>query len=496
MTSMADCKAFWQEAINMLRSEYEENNNLEEFSFWLSVMEYVDCKGSAITVSVPSRLFRDSLTKDRNDIQKLTQYLADLTGQTMKIDLVIRERSTPLTENTDPIPVSKSSNISKSAPSQSVTETSFSSAPVSPTAGGSGTSQDHLQEKHPLLKSEYTFDNFVIGNDNNFAYNAALAVAKNPGRAYNPVLIYGGVGLGKTHLMQAIGNYAWLSNKKAKIIYKTAEEFTNEFVESLGNKSQGNNTTQKFKNKYRSADILLIDDIHFFSNKDGLQEEMFHTFNALYDSYKQLVFTCDRPVSELKNLTDRLRSRFERGLNVNLDPPGYELRKAILLKKIEQMGKTINPEVIDFIAENVVSNVRDLEASLTKIVFYTEVVQKEVTVEIAAKLLKDTLGPEKQLNVSIDDIIKAVANHYNLSFADVKGKKRTKNIMMPRQIAMYIAREMTEYSTTELGAEFNKDHTTVMHACQKIEEAIKNDSQLESNIELIIRNLKEQKKTT
>lgn len=482
MALMAECKVFWDEAMKMLRSEYEEKSNLEEFNFWLSVMEYVDCKGSVFTVSVPSRLFRDNLTKERNDIQTLSRYLSDLTGQQITIDLVIRERSQTLSDSDANSPVSSASNT-----------TSATSGPVPKKPAPSAVSEIQSQEKHPLLKTEYTFDNFVIGNDNNFAYNAALAVAKNPGRAYNPVLIYGGVGLGKTHLMQAIGNYAWQADKKAKIIYKTAEEFTNEFVEALTPNSKD---MQKFKNKYRTADILLIDDIHFFSKKDGLQEEMFHTFNALYDSYKQLVFTCDRPVSELKNLTDRLRSRFERGLNVNLDPPGYELRKAILLKKLDQMNKSINPEVIDFIAENVVSNVRDLEASLTKIIFYTDVVQKEVTVEIAAKLLKDTLGPEKQLNISIDDIIKAVANHYNLSFADVKGKKRTKNIMMPRQIAMYIAREITEYSTTELGAEFNKDHTTVMHACQKIEESIKNDSQLESNIELIIRNLKEQKKST
>ncbi len=477
---MADCKVFWEEAMKMLRSEYEEKNNLEEFSFWLSVMEYVDFKGSTFTVSVPSRLFCDNLTKERNDIQKLTQYLSDLTGQQIKIDLVIRERTAPISGTAGDTPISTSSN----------TKTSDSASAAKPAVAVNQPAAQ-TQEKHPLLKTEYTFDNFVIGNDNNFAYNAALAVAKNPGRAYNPVLIYGGVGLGKTHLMQAIGNYAWQADKKAKIIYKTSEEFTNEFVENLRN-----NTIQKFKNKYRSADILLIDDIQFFEKREGLQEELFHTFNALYDSYKQMVFTCDRPVSELKNLTDRLRSRFERGLNVDLQPPGYELRKAILLKKLEQMDKTIPADVIDFVAQNVVSNVRDLESSLTSIIFYTDVIQQEVTVEIAAKLLKDKLGPEKQLNISIDDVIKAVANHYNLSFADVKGKKRTKNIMMPRQIAMYIAREMTEYSTTELGAEFNKDHTTVMHACQKIEEAIKNDSQLESNIELIMRSLKEQKKSS
>lgn len=478
---MADCKVFWDEAMKMLRSDYEEKNNIEDYNFWINVMEYVSCKGSSITISVPSRLFKDSLTKDRNDIQTLTRYLSDLTGQPMQIEIEIRERTQSLSKASGEQPVSSNKNAS-SASSRDV------SGPASSNADSSASDATQSQETHPLLKSEYTFDNFVIGDNNNFAYNAALAVAKNPGRAYNPVLIYGGVGLGKTHLMQAIGNQAYSNNKKAKIIYKTAEEFTNEFVESIGNK-----TPQKFKNKYRSADILLIDDIHFFQNKEGLQEELFHTFNALYDSYKQLVFTCDRPVSELKNLSDRLRSRFERGLNVDLQPPGYELRKAILLKKLEKMNKTIDPDVIDLIAEKVVSNVRDLEASLTKIVFYTDVVQKEVTVEIATKLLKDTFGSDKQTDISIDAIIKAVANNYNLSFSDIKGKKRTKNIMMARQIAMYIAREMTEYSTTELGAEFNKDHTTVMHACQKIEESIKNDPQLESNIELITRSLKEQK---
>ena len=315
-----------------------------------------------------------------------------------------------------------------------------------------------------------------------------MAVAKNPGRAYNPLLIYGGVGLGKTHLMCAIGNHC-LANGDKKVIYVTAEDFTNEFVESIGAKNP-----QKFKNKYRNADVLLIDDIHFFQNKDGTQEELFHTFNALYDSFKQIVFTCDRPVSELKNLADRLRSRFERGLNVDLSLPSYETRRAILEKKLVSMGMQISSDVIDYIAQNVASNVRDLESALTKIIAYTELVGKEVTLEIAQQELRDKINIQQNTNIGAETIIKVVADYYGLSVKDIKGPKRSKNVMLPRQIAMYIVSELTEYSTTEIGGEFGgRDHTTVMHSVKKMADSIKVDSGLDSTIQILIKNVKEYK---
>jgi chromosomal replication initiator protein len=287
--------------------------------------------------------------------------------------------------------------------------------------------------------------------------------------------------------MQSIGNRVWLESPKLKIICITAEDFTNEFIQSIHDK-----TTQNFKNKYRYVDVLLIDDIHFLQNKLGSQEELFHTFNALYDANKQMVFTCDRPVSELKNLSDRLRSRFERGLNVDLQPPNFETRSAILKKKIEAGRVSVPDEVIEIIAKNISTNVRDLEAALTKLIAYAELVHKDITLEIAQNQLKDVFSQSKHGNVTIDNILRVVADYFKLSYNDLKGKKRTKNIALPRQIAMYIARDITEYSTTELGFEFGgRDHTTVMHACQKIEERLKLDPNLESTIQALVRSIKD-----
>lgn len=455
---------FWQEALSQIREDYKTNGKEQEFLLWFT-FDFLESRDKIILVAVPSAFFRDQLIS-RGYINLLEHKLFELSGTQIKIEFTIKSK------------VESSHTVNPSA----------EVSPVQPPPLQAEISSS-VQKNHPQLRADYNFKTFVIGDNNSFAYNAACAVAKNPGKAYNPVLIYGGVGLGKTHLMQAIGNLSYNENN-SNIIYLTAENFTNEFIQSINT-----NTTNKFKNKYRNADILLIDDIHFLQNKTETQEELFHTFNALYDSYKQMVFTCDRPVSELKNLSDRLRSRFERGLNVDLQPPKYETRRAILEKKLEILDKHIDSAVIDLIAENVVSNVRDLEASLTKLIAYTELVGKNVTLEIAQQQLKDTFSAPKQGNISIDAIQKIVADHYNLSFTDLKGKKRTKNVMLPRQIAMYIARELTEYSTTELGAEFGgRDHTTVMHSCQKIDDLLKSDPVLSSTLNALVNRIKEYKK--
>lgn len=455
---------FWQEALSQIREDYKTNGKEQEFLLWFT-FDFLESRDKIILVAVPSAFFRDQLIS-RGYINLLEHKLFELSGTQIKIEFTIKSK------------VESSHTVNPSAEASPVHTPPLQAEISSP-----------VQKNHPQLRADYNFKTFVIGDNNSFAYNAACAVAKNPGKAYNPVLIYGGVGLGKTHLMQAIGNLSYNENN-SNIIYLTAENFTNEFIQSINT-----NTTNKFKNKYRNADILLIDDIHFLQNKTETQEELFHTFNALYDSYKQMVFTCDRPVSELKNLSDRLRSRFERGLNVDLQPPKYETRRAILEKKLEILDKHIDSAVIDLIAENVVSNVRDLEASLTKLIAYTELVGKNVTLEIAQQQLKDTFSAPKQGNISIDAIQKIVADHYNLSFTDLKGKKRTKNVMLPRQIAMYIARELTEYSTTELGAEFGgRDHTTVMHSCQKIDDLLKSDPVLSSTLNALVNRIKEYKK--
>jgi chromosomal replication initiator protein len=453
---------FWDEVISQAKRELGDH----EFVMWFNI-QYDSSTETTVTIRVPSSFYRDQLVRQYQ--KYLEDKLFDLTGKRIGIDFIVVKPTTPETQS------------SLEAPDEELQkkEGSTRSKGKEPPLKDRG--------KHPQLRSDYTFENFVIGDNNGFASNAALAISKNPGTSYNPFLIYGGVGLGKTHLMQSIGNRVWIESPKMKVICITAEEFTNEFIQSIHDK-----TTQNFKNKYRYVDVLLIDDIHFLQNKLGSQEELFHTFNALYDANKQMVFTCDRPVSELKNLSDRLRSRFERGLNVDLQPPNFETRSAILKKKIEAGRISVPDEVVEIIAKNISTNVRDLEAALTKLIAYAELVHKGITLEIAQNQLKDVFSQSKHGNVTIDNILRVVADYYKLSYNDLKGKKRTKNIAFPRQVAMYIARDITEYSTTELGFEFGgRDHTTVMHGCQKIEERLKLDPNLESTIQALVRAVKD-----
>ena len=466
---MAIVNVFWEEAIKQVREDYINDSREEDFQWWIAKINFIESQGTTIYVSVPSKFVKDQLDA-RGHTSYIENKLLEISGDKFKIEFKIevnQEQRKIEIEDDEPVII----NQTKEVQNTDISNTNNTE-----------------NRKKSRLEEDYSFNSFVIGDNNSFAYNAALAVAKNPGRAYNPLLIYGGVGLGKTHLMCAIGNHC-LANGDKKVIYVTAEDFTNEFIESVGAK-----TTQKFKNKYRNADVLLIDDIHFFQNKDGTQEELFHTFNALYDSFKQIVFTCDRPVSELKNLADRLRSRFERGLNVDLSLPSYETRRAILEKKLVSMGMQISSDVIDYIAQNVASNVRDLESALTKIIAYTELVGKEVTLEIAQQELRDKINIQQNTNIGAETIIKVVADYYGLSVKDIKGPKRSKNVMLPRQIAMYIVSELTEYSTTEIGGEFGgRDHTTVMHSVKKMADSIKVDSGLDSTIQILIKNVKEYK---
>ncbi len=454
---------FWKEAMEQIRGELEE----QEFAMWFN-LEYQRSTENEIVISVPSSFYRDQVKQRYQSY--IENKLHDLIGKQLKLEIEIKPRRPDAGAQT--------------------TDAGSSSAksPEPATRKTPSRSSERKEEKtpHSQLRKDYTFDNYVIGDNNSFAANAAIAIAKNPGTAYNPFLIYGGVGLGKTHLMQCIGNHIY-AESNTKVIYITAENFTNEFIQAIREQK-----TPAFKNKYRYVDVLLIDDIHFLQKKQETQEELFHTFNALYDNNKQMVFTCDRPVSELKNLSDRLRSRFERGLNVDLQPPSYETRYAILKKKADSRGISIPNEVIELVSKNVTTNVRDLEAALTKLVAYAELVGKNITVEIAQQQLKDVFASPKQTNMSIEVIQRVTADYFSLSFNDLKGKKRTKNIAFPRQLAMYIAREITEFSTTELGLEFGgRDHTTVMHACQKIEERIRSDPTLDSVIKTLIRTIKE-----
>jgi chromosomal replication initiator protein len=463
MAEWDDYALFWKETLNLIKNEKGE----QEFAMWFD-LEFLKATEKEITIAVPSSFYRDQV-KHRYQNYIETK-LKGLTGKEIFVVFEVKPRE--VDEATTKRPEETPTKTSKEA-----------------------VSKENAQEKekkpgHIQLSKDYTFDRYVIGDNNNFASNAAQAIARNPGTAYNPFFIYGGVGLGKTHLMQAIGNYVH-ENSTKKIIYLTAENFTNEFVLAIKE-----DRMPAFKNKYRFVDVLLIDDIHFLENKWETQEELFHTFNALYDAKKQIVFTCDRPASELKKVNERLRSRFERGLNVDLQPPNFETRCAILKKKIEDVPKdthiVISDDVISLIIKNVSTNVRDLEAALTKLIAYTDLVKKPITLETAQQQLKDVFASPRQTNMSIDVIQRVVADYFSLLSTDIKGKKRSQNIVFPRQLAMYIAREITEFSTTEVGQSFGgRDHATVIHACQKIEERKRADPTMDSTIQTLIRMIKD-----
>jgi chromosomal replication initiator protein len=460
-----DYKAFWEEAFNLIKKEKKE----QEFAMWFD-LEYLRATEKEIIVAVPSTFYRDQVKQRYQNY--IESKIKNLSGKEISLVFEIKIRNHKA--------VSAETNVraenfqtSNSRGRENIESIKFT---------------ENKKDNHKNLNKDYTFDKYIIGDNNRFASSAAMAISKNPGTSYNPFFIYGGVGLGKTHLMQAIGNYIH-ENSESKIIYITAESFTNEFIHTLQENRMG---MTGFKNKYRYVDVLLIDDIHFFENKWETQEELFHTFNALYDAKKQIVFTCDRPASELKKINDRLRSRFERGLNVDLQPPNYETRCAILKKKIENKNIYIPDEVIFLVAKNISTNIRDLEAALTKLIAYAELVGKPITVDIALQILKDLLTSPKQTNISIDSIIRVTADYFSLSPNDIKGKKRTQKIVFPRQLAMYITRSITEFSTTEIGQDFGgRDHTTVMHSFDKIEERIKSDPTMESTIQTLIRMIKE-----
>jgi chromosomal replication initiator protein len=336
------------------------------------------------------------------------------------------------------------------------------------------------------MRDDYTFEKYVIGKNNDYAANAAIAISRNPGTAYNPFLIYGGVGLGKTHLMQAIGNHVH-ENSDNEVICITSEDFLNEYMDGI---AQGK--MNSFKNKFRNTDVLLIDDIQFFQDKRGVQEELFHTFNALHKTKKQLVFTCDRPPEELKKFDERLITRFSQSLRVDLQPPNYEIRCAILRKTAESRKSSIPNEVIDLISKNISSNIRDLIGALNTLIAYTEIMGQPVTLEIAQQKLRDVLASNRQANLTIETIQKATADFFSLNSNDLRGKKRNQKVVYPRQLAMYICREMTDYSTTEIGDAFGgRDHATVIYSIEKINNLKITDPALDSTIESLKRQIKE-----
>lgn len=337
------------------------------------------------------------------------------------------------------------------------------------------------------LRPKYTFDQFVIGNSNRFAHAASLAVAEAPAKAYNPLFIYGGVGLGKTHLMNAIGHYILDQNPKANVAYVSSEKFTNELINSIRD-----DKNVEFRNKYRHVDVLLIDDIQFIAGKERTQEEFFHTFNALHEANKQIIISSDRPPKEIPTLEDRLRSRFEWGLIADIQQPDLETRIAILKKKANLENLQIDNEVFLFIADKIRSNIRELEGALIRIIAYSSLTNKDITIELANEALKDIISGNKHEKIDVNRIKRIVAKYFNVKIDDFNSKKRARSISHPRQIAMYLTRELTDLSLPKIGNEFGgRDHTTVIHAYDKISNSIENDNEIKSTIEQLEKEVKD-----
>lgn len=342
------------------------------------------------------------------------------------------------------------------------------------------------KKNYPNLNPKYTFDTFVIGNSNRFAHAACVAVAEAPARAYNPLFLYGGVGLGKTHLMHAIGHHIMEQKKDPKVVYVSSEKFTNELINSIKD-----DRNEEFRNKYRNVDVLLIDDIQFIAGKERTQEEFFHTFNSLHEANKQIIISSDRPPKEIPTLEDRLRSRFEMGLITDIQAPDFETRMAILRKKAQMEDIDVPNEVTVYIAKNIKSNIRELEGALTRVVAYSSLTNRTISFELAAEALKDIITTSKHEEITVNRIKEKVSSVFSLKMEDFNSKKRTRSISYPRQVAMYLSRELTDLSLPKIGEEFGgRDHTTVIHAHDKISKDIESKEDFKEKINKIILDLK------
>lgn len=429
----------WEKTLDVIKVELTEVS----FNTWLKAIHPISIRDTVFFFSVP-----DDFTKGILEARYVTlirNALKQVTNEYYDIRFVIP------TEDSYP----------------SITRETFDKSPAEDTVNLS-------------LNPKYTFDTFVIGNSNRLAHAASVAVAESPAKAYNPLFIYGGVGLGKTHLMHAIGHYILKQNKKSKVVYISSETFTNELINSI--RDDRNN---EFRSKYRNVDVLLIDDIQFIAGKESTQEEFFHTFNALYEANKQIIISSDRPPKEIRTLEDRLRSRFEQGLIADIQPPDLETRVAILKKKAKSENLSISDNVMLLIAKRIQSNIRELEGALIRIVAYSSLTNGEINEDLANEALKDIISNSKPKLVTPDMIKDIVAQYYNIKVEEFNAKKRNKSIVLPRQIAMFLCREMTDLSLPRIGEEFGRDHTTIIHAFEKISSEIKIDSQLKSVIEEI-----------
>ncbi|MDI6781247.1 MAG: chromosomal replication initiator protein DnaA [bacterium] len=441
-------KELWEEVLLKVREDIPK----ESYEIWFKPIKPVNIQGNILEIGVPNVFFKTWM----NDRFKLLvdNHLKNITNNLMSIDFVVSSEVTP-SQSEEKINVVKEKKY---------TISDF------------------------YLNSKYTFDSFVIGESNHFAHAACQAVADKPGTSYNPLFIYSGVGLGKTHLIHAIGHQILQNKPNAKIVYVSSEQFLNEFVDAIRS-----NKSQKFKDKYRNIDVLLIDDIQFLSGKEGIQEEFFHTFNTLHGLGKQVVLTSDKPPKEIKTLEERLRSRFEGGLIADIQFPCIETRMAIIKKKSEKEGVLIPDDVGYFIASKIKTNIRELEGALVRIIAYTSLTQEKLDINMVKKVLKNILlFNEQPESISIETIQRKTSKYFKIQLSDILGKRRNSTVVTPRQVAMYLCRNLTTHSLPEIAKEFGgRDHGTVMHACNKIKEQLEKDTSLQYIIQHIESDLKQ-----
>ncbi len=441
---MLDKDSLWQK----LSEQFRSNTTDLTYDTWIKPVKPISFDGSTLTLSLPSELHRDYWKEQL--APNLIEYAFVITKGNIEPKFIL---DSDVNKEAQEKPVDN--NVSQD---QDGDEFSFS------------------KENH--LNPNYTFDNFIIGKGNQMAHAAALIVSEEPGKLYNPLFFYGGVGLGKTHLMQAIGNKRLEDHPETNVKYVTSEAFTNDFINAIQT-----NRTEEFRREYRDVDILMVDDIQFFAQKEGTQEEFFHTFNDLYNNDKQIVLTSDRVPQEIPKLQERLVSRFAWGLPVDITPPDLETRIAILKNKAKLDNLVIPNDTLSYIAGQIDSNVRELEGALSRVQAYSKLKDEPITTDLVYEALRGLKLSQDKRQLSIVDIQNKVASYFHISINDLKGKKRMKSIVMPRQIAMYLSREMTSNSLPKIGKEFGgKDHTTVIHACDKIAEIIKLDADLRKEI--------------
>ena len=445
----ASTEAIWTQAKETLQSMV----NPDLFNLWFDPIKLVTIKKSTAILLAPNEFCAVWLKDNYKEI--LQDVLSHITSSKLTVQFEV---------NLD--------TASKQYSSESADTESKFKKNTKATKTKTTTRTKSADSAEKLFNPKNTFSTFVVGDNNSFAHAAALAVAQSPGRSYNPLFLYGGVGLGKTHLLHAIGHYALEENPRLKVSYLSSEKFTNKYIDAIQN-----NELAKFRRTYRKTDILLIDDIQFLAGKERIQEEFFHTFNALHEAHKQIVMTCDRPANEIKNLENRLVSRFEWGLVTDMQPPDYETRLAILRKKAASINIQVPEDIVTFLAKRIRTNIRRLEGALIRVSSYQSLTGKSMTTSTVEGLLKDVLHEEGRTIISIEQIQKRVADHYDIRLADMTSRRRPENIAFPRQVAMFLSRELTGKSLNSIGEAFGgRDHGTVLHACRLVRDRMEVDT--------------------